>query len=286
MEPGIYYDLTFDQYKSIEAINKSSLDYLEWSPKHLYLKCLDPERKSDEPTPAMKLGSALHSMILEPVAFFDRYIVEPDNPPRRPTSAQRSAKKPSEETITAIEFWDNFDSAARGREILTTDQWEMCKKANLAVRAAPASKILLSTGKPEVTLVWRDLETEVLCKARVDWYKPGVVLDLKSTRSAAPADFGKQVAQLNWHVQAAFYLDGIRALTGQDHIFVFAALEKDEDHPHAAFYYANEMVVERGREIYRKRLGQYAECLKNNDWPGYPDELTELTFPAWALKEA
>lgn len=285
MEPGIYIDLTFDQYKQIPAINKSSLDYLDQSPRHLYLKCLDPKRKTEEPTPAMRLGTALHTMILEPEKFFERYIVEPDDPPRRPTSAQRGAKKPSEDTLCAIEFWDNFDQVASGREVLTTEQWAMCMRSQQAVRASPASKVLFSSGNPEVTLVWLDSETEVLCKARMDWYKPGVIVDLKTTKSASPVDFGKQVAQFDWHVQAAFYLDGIRTLTGTDHIFVFAALEKDEEHPLAAFYYASDASLERGREIYRKRLVQYAECLKNDEWPGYPAELTELTFPAWALKE-
>src|SRR4051812_34967536 len=67
-DPGIYYDLPAKTYHALDACSKSSLDWIaDYSPMHLKWNREHPE----EPTDALKFGSALHTMILEPAKFED-----------------------------------------------------------------------------------------------------------------------------------------------------------------------------------------------------------------------
>src|SRR3954469_7320527 len=223
MECGIYKGLTFTEYRAIPAINKSALDYLHRSPAHLYYNCISPTRpREPASTPAMRLGTAIHARVLEPEKFTRNYVCMPEGR-KRPTVAQVDAKKPSAATVELLEFWDEFDEINAGREVLTAADWVICERIAENVRHNPVAQELFATGDAEVTLVWLDPVENVKCKARVDWLATGVPLDLKSTASAVAKVFGRRAADLNWHIQAAFYSAGIKELTGEDHSFIFGA---------------------------------------------------------------
>lgn len=284
MEPGVYRGLSFEAYLAIEAVNKSSLDFMGQTPAHFFANVLDPAREVRKATPAMELGVAIHSAILEPDKFVELYCCEPIGAPKRPTARQWEAKKPSPETLEAIEFWDNFETVNQGREVLSVSDWVTCQMVKDAVSKHPAGRMLLEVGDPEVVLVWRDPVEGVLCKGRVDWLTPGAIVDFKSTQDAGPEAFSKQVANRGWDVQAAWYADAYKTLTGEEVTFVFGAVEKTK--PFACgFYYAGPDMLEVGRRTYRERLRKFAECKRNQYWPGYPEELTELKLPSWRMKQ-
>ncbi len=284
MKPGIYRGLSFDEYKAIEAVNKSSLDYMEQSPLHFYTHCIDPKRAADAPTEAMQLGTAIHMCLLEPERFRDHYVVEPPGAPRRPTKAQINAKKPAPETIEQIEFWARFDAANKGREVLDREEFETCLDLMRVVKSSDTAQVLLQGGESEVTIVWDDEETGVRCKGRIDRLTPGAILDFKSTQDASKAAFLRQVENMEWDVQSAFYFDGMKAL-GEECAFIFGALEKKPPRV-AKFYAAHDEMLAVGRAIYRKRLKRYALCRKTGEWPGYADEIEDLKPSMWRQKQA
>jgi exodeoxyribonuclease VIII len=109
------------------------------------------------------------------------------------------------------------------------------------------------------------------------------VADLKTTEDASPAAFARSVATYRYHVQAAFYLDGLRACDAQIDAFAFVAVEKTPPYL-VAVYSADEICLARGREEYRADLLTFAECLRTDCWPGYPPFVQPLSLPAWALK--
>lgn len=76
MEPGIYFDLSNDDYHGGPGTNKGLLDVVARSPLHA--KALLDRANDDrpEPTPAMQLGTALHTLVLEPEVFAERYVCE------------------------------------------------------------------------------------------------------------------------------------------------------------------------------------------------------------------
>lgn len=282
MKPGIYYDLTFEQYQAIPAINKSGLDYVMISPAHYqaYLA----EQKNRKETPALALGKAIHCRVLEAKEFEKRYICEPPDAPRRPTSSQINAKKPSPETIDQIKWWNEFDEQAQGRIILSEEHWMICNRIAEQVRKHPAAQEIFARGRSEVTIVWVDPLEQILCKARIDWLTDGILMDVKSAESAAPTEWPRQVRKYNLHVQNAWYIDGWKEVAGEEAMFVFGAYEKEE--PFASgYYYCKPRVIELGRKMYRRALKKYAECLKTGLWPAYSEELLEFDFPEWVFKE-
>ncbi len=267
MKEGIYYDMPAEEYRSIKAANYSGLKYFLQSPAHYWANCRDPEREIKEATPAMKLGSAIHTAVLEPFEFPSRYIVAP-NFDKRTKEGKR--------------LWEEFETENTGKEFITSDQFDVCEGISNAVRKAPAAQVIFESGKPEVVIVWRDPIEDVLCKARLDWYAPGVcIFDPKSCESAKHSDFAKNIANYSYHLQAAMYVEGIAVLTGEILPFIFGAFEKSK--PYAVgFFTADDNMIQIGKAAYRHLLAMYAECERNNEWPSYDDSIQEISLPKWA----
>lgn len=288
MQPGIYSGISNDDYHGGVGISKSGLDVLARSPMHYWAKYLDPNRERREPTPTMKLGTAIHTAVLEPHEFAARYLTVPDDAPRKPTEAQRNAKKPSDDTVAAIEWWDAFHFMANGREILDAKDYEVCQRISERVRSHPTARAVFADGVAEQSVYWEDPETGVLCKCRPDWLPAGgaMIVDLKSTEDASRDAFMRSAWTYRYWVQAAWYLDGIEIATGQrPEAFVFAAFEKSA--PYApAFYFADNEMIQMGRREYRRLLAIMAECQRTGVWPGYDTAVTPLSLPLWALKAA
>ena len=78
--------------------------------------------KKDDPTDAMNDGTLLDCLLYTPSRFESMFYVIPENAPKRPTSAQRKAKKPSDETLAAIYFWDLVAVSGAGKIIVTSAQ--------------------------------------------------------------------------------------------------------------------------------------------------------------------
>lgn len=282
-EPGIYRGESFEEYQSIDAVNNSSLKYMSKSALHFYAKVLDPNREKDEPTPALILGNAVHTKILEPSEFENRYFVVPEDAPKKPTAAQVSAKKPSQDTVFAIEYWVQMMGQNSDKTLLTRDQWDTAHKIHETFMSSKTAQMIFSQGKTEQTLVWEDPIEGVLCKGRADYINDIGIIDIKSTIDARPDEFSRSAYNYDYAMQAAFYVDGYKTLTGEEANFIFACFEKEP--PFACrFYVASEAMLNFGRKKYRALLAQYAKAKKTGIWEGYTDELTTLDLPPWAEK--
>lgn len=269
MKPGVYRGMSFTDYLAIKAVNKSNLDWMRFSPLHFYAFSEAPTCIKDEPTEPMKLGTAIHTALLEPAKFKATYAKAPEGIDRR--------------TKAGKEAWEAFKESAGDREVLTAEQWDKCRRIHETVRVHPSAQALMETGESEVVIIWEDPVEGILCKGRIDWLSD-VILDIKSTDSARADDFAKKVVSYEWHVQAAWYSDGYKLATGKELPFIFGAIEKDE--PFAcAFYSVGERTLELGRELYRRRLRRVAQCRAAGEWPGYTTDIKELRLPAWAEKE-
>ena len=123
-----------------------------------------------------------------------------------------------------------------------------------------------------------------MCKIRPDKLPGnGICVDIKTTDDASPEGFSKSCANYGYHIQAAFYLEGLTRITGEQHdTFVFIAVEKTPPYG-IGVYYASHDFIAKGRELMGKALDIYSECLKTNLWPCYSAEAKELNLPRWAV---
>lgn len=261
-----------DYHADVSRISKSGLDLVAKSPLHYWSKYLDPNREPESPTPALILGSAFHSIVLEPHKFNTEFAVAP---------------KVDRKTSAGKQIWSDFEELNSHKTLLTSDQYDTIQRMRDSVRNHPAVDALLSTGVAEQTLHWTDQATGVPCKARPDWMTArGIIVDLKSTEDASIEAFSRSSYSYRYHVQSAFYLDGLSAQNDGPAFdtFVFVAVEKSP--PFAvAVYVADEQFVTHGRETYMCNLEMYKRCVEKGDWHGYPKQVQTLQLPAYAFKK-
>lgn len=265
---GIYPGMSRAEYHAIKAVNQSLLKQFARSAAHAREYMMHPP----EPTEAMDDGNAIHCAVLEPKRFADTYVVSP--------RFDRRLKADKE-------AWAEFEKNNAGKEIIDEDTMLMCRAITENCYADPViNRILAGKGHSELCVVWTDVETGLRCKALLDCVVKfqgfTFIVDLKSTKDASPEAFGKQCANLGYHEQAAFYLEGLNTIAPMERRFLHLAVEKVRPFC-AAVYELQDDSINAGRFEFRAHLNQYAECLRTNVWPGYPSGITPLNIPVWAM---
>lgn len=298
--PGLFYGVDIADYHRAAGISKTGLDHINKSPASYYAHHLDPARPPEKERAGQLEGNLAHCAILEPDQFDARYVVLPEDAPRKPTAAQWAAKAPSADSKAAMEWWQQFSAANHSRTVITADQHAVAMAQAASVRKIPDVAAALSVGRPEVTAVWTDPETGVLCRCRPDWVHDcgpsGVVLlDIKTYSDASPDEFRRQVARKRYHVQNAFYADGYAQASGRRVLgFVFVAVETEWPFFASATLLTSDRTeltesgplfvggaIEQGRREYQRNLATYKHCTDFNEWPGFP-EIQTIDLPAWA----
>jgi len=259
-------------YHAHPAVSKSGLDLIARSPLHYWARYIDPNRVPTEPTAAMRLGTAVHTLTLEADQFESRYVTAP-NVDRR--------------TKAGKEAWAEWEVEAAGRELITADDRATISRMAEAVWRHPAAAMLLALpGEAETTHMWTDATTGVDCKCRPDWLTGNLIIDLKTTEDASPRGFQRSVATYRYHCQASWYLDGVQASTGtRPDQFIFICVEKKP--PYAVGVYAADAeMIQIGAETAARDLEVYATCKAADAWPSYSDQIEPLSLPAWMRPRA
>ena len=224
------------------------------------------------PTPAMILGTAVHSLVLG--AGPEVVAVDADDWRGK---AAREARAEAE---------------AAGHVPLLREDYARAEAMAEAVLSHPVAGALFdpARGRPEQTLVWQDEELKVWRRAMVDHLphvdgRRPILVDLKTTTDAGPPALGRTVAQYGYHQQAAWYLDGYRALhPGSDPAFLFTFVEKEPPHLVSVIELDQHALIV-GAELNRRALQIYAECKATGTWPGHSPEIELVGLPAWAARQ-
>lgn len=268
---GIYPRMTREQYDTlVERENWSRLKVLGRSPAHYRHALLEPR----EDTSALRNGRANHVAVFEPERFASLVAVW--------DGGRRQSKA-----------WDAFSDANAGKDILTQAEYEQLVGMQRAVRQHPVASQYLRRGQAEVSVLWTHVTESVVglpglamqCKSRLDYLAPEWILDLKTCRDASPMAFGRAAFNLEYHAQAAFYVDAVAAATGKRLPYIIVAAELTPPCV-VQVYRLPEYVLEAGRDRYRSLLYRLAECRREDRWDGYSGEEIELELPRWSGIEA
>lgn len=268
---GVYPKMSWEEYFSLDALNSSTLKLFRRSPAHARQEMLHPRESS----PAQVLGTAIHSAILEPKDFLERYVVPP--------AGDRRTKK-----------WKaamaEFEKEHAGKDFLRQEEMDICTGILASALKHPTLQdILKARGMNEVSLVWDDSESGLVCKGRQDmireWAGWTWVMDIKSCQSAERDSFRRDIYNFGYHNQAAFYLDGLSSLRGpHERRHLLIPVEKEP--PFAlALYELEPEAIQQGRAENRMRMATYKRCKKTGDWPGYHEEVQAIGLPGWAKME-
>lgn len=261
-----------EEYHSAPGISKSHLDTIaSASALHYWQRYINPDREREEPTPAKILGTAIHSIILEPDLFTAGYVPNPG-------IERRSSAGKAE--------YAAFVAENQGKVILSDDDYQACLKVRDAVyRDDLVGALLRAPGKSEQSFWAIDPETGELIKCRFDRMQDGggLALDLKTTEDASPAGFGKSVWNWRYHIQPPWYFDVLDILYGETpKAWAFIAIEKAP--PYACgVYYATDEQMQIGRDQMRRDFLRIVEHRRTNTWPGYTAAGPQpVELPRWA----
>ncbi len=173
-------------------------------------------RKS-EGSPALLLGTALHTAILEPERFATQYACAPSVNLRTNEGKQ---------TLAAFEA----GCAEHGMTPIKRDDFDTVCLMRDSALAYPTVAALLENGVAELSLFWR-MENGLLLKVRPDWLGEFAgapfLLDIKTTDDVL--DFGQSVEKFGYHMQAAFYRLVVEKVFGVAVDFAFCAVGKRPD---------------------------------------------------------
>jgi hypothetical protein len=218
----------------------------------------------------MRLGTAVHTHVLELDQWQQRYITAPDGIDRRYKVGK--------------EAWAAFEAQSEGRTVISREDADLVMAMGRSVFGHPAAAMLLGLpGKAETTHMWTDAATGLQCKCRPDWLTDDgrLIVDLKTTENASPREFARSIAEWRYHVQAAWYLDGLEQATGtRPEQFIFICVEKKA--PFAcAVYAADAEMIAAGAQTAARDLEVLATCKAADAWPGYSDQIEPISLPAW-----
>jgi len=278
--PGIDYDLPADVYHRIEALSAGGAKKLLQSPAHFRLS----REKPSAPTAEMQIGTAIHTGLLEPHLFASTVLRTPTDAPKRPSSTQINAAKPSQATLDAIEWWTQYNASTAGKLVFDAETHDRIQNAIQAVLDHPGASRLLAHGRPEVTMQWVDGKYGIPCKSRTDWQRnDGGKVDLKSTADASPDAAMRAIGSFGYHTQAAHYWAGDEAVLGASPAFwAFVFVETTEPFGVGA-YVLEHAAIRAGMAKMDRAARLYAECMKTGKFPAYSDLIEPINAPRWAL---
>jgi hypothetical protein len=267
-KPGIYHGMDFDTYRKIDAWNWSLIKLLDedrGSPLHVKHK---RETADDDDTASRMFLRAIHALTLEPHRFDEDFSIYDGRRDMRHKSYQdHLAKYP-------------------GTTVLTPKDRDHAQAIADAIRSHPFAGALLKAGRAEVTVVWQDIATGLLCKARIDWLAQGnALIDLKGI-GTAERQVTRLSAQHGYHGQLAHYDSGLQHHGIEPPMVALITYETKPPYDVAVFE------MDRGvpdgslhvGEVMRSEfMEQLADCVRLDHWPGRHLSMKPLTLPSWAL---
>lgn len=240
------------------GLSRSALLKLLESPKHYQHWLLNP----DTPTPRMIFGANAHCALLEPHVFEKKFTYYPK------TEEFQGRSK------AAIQARADFDQVHAGQTILDAEDYERIGKIMEALYRCPEAVELLK-GQKERTKFWTEKTTGLLCKVRPDCLQENRIIDLKITGSGSKDHFLKTAAQLDYQIQAAFYLDAFQLKD-----FIFLCVE-DAEPFEVSIFQLDEESIDLGRRQYLRALQTFQDSTQKKQWGGYPKGVQTLRLPAW-----
>lgn len=267
-----------EEYHGLPGVSITRLKELKRSPKHYRYRCENPAF-----TKPMSLGTAAHCAVLEPERFARQFACWS----RRGESGSLCPSKG--------QYWDAFLATNPGKTIITEDEGLDALALARAVRADPCAMKYLESGEPEVTMRWQfTIETVVTkairkvldCRGRADWLtridgEPYLV-GLKTAKDCRLFPFSKAAAQLGYHLQWAFYLDGYREITGVTPKLREIVVESTAPYD-VVVYDIPEDVILQGRAEYEGLLRLLIDCEDRREWLGAANGIEQiLSLPTWA----
>lgn len=255
----IYKNMPYKKYAETNGFRSHYYKSLAISPATLKYDIEHPMTTTD----SMKIGLGLDDLVTDQSTWFDKYAVIP--------KCDRRTKEGKAQ-------YQAFEESNSGKVVLTEEQHQTIINMMESLERSTIATAFISSALKQSVLHWEDPVTKVMCKARPDGLidQANIIYDLKTTGTYAK-DFRYQLKKLGYGFQAAHYMMGAAAcgITVKD--FVFIVVESFPPYGVQCFRLMDDIVRAATLKA-RELLALYAECAKANQWPGYADQMLDLTL--------
>jgi hypothetical protein len=266
LDTGLHYDVPFQTYAEAAGLNPSKLKEGRKSMKHLrhYVD------HGKEPTPGMKMGTHIHTAILEPKRFFAEALIYGGN-------LTKNTK--------ATKGWKEFEAAcvASLRVGLLPQEMEDLQGVSNAVHSNREAHSLIESMRHEVSMFWHD-HLLGSCKCRIDLLNPdrAAFCDLKSTGSIEPHAMTSTQYKMGTHIQMGWCRWGLQEITGRRiSSALIIAIEQKPPYD-VAVYDMTTAFLDKGMEEAKEIAQRYRIAQSTSNYPGIAGgERLLLDLPGW-----
>lgn len=254
--PGIYSIPAAEYHADTWALSASMLK--DFASDSLMFACryIDKTEPKKESSKAMKMGTLIHAMALEPDTIGEVACVVPTD------YITRSGARSSAAEAVA---WDK-EQEANGIISFMPQEWVYATKAAKAVtERLTAEGFPPSVCKAEQSIYWD--EDGLMCRARLDIMPArNAIVDVKAMASAHPLFVANQVKRLLHWIQQSHYSLGFERHFGEaPGVFAFLVVE-----PMPPFNTSVDILTAKYRQeaIHHTslKMQRYRECLSSGDW--------------------
>jgi len=231
-------------------------------------------RQQQDTSPAMRLGTLVHTLVLEPERLGEEIAVWPDAVTSTRTKAYRDWIASLPAHVLAV----------------SPDEMQRAEAIRDAVLAHDSIASLLSWSEREVSIFWTDAETGIALRARLDIWDDvgGTAADLKTTSETRELEAWHGLVSDRSHpalahVQAALYVDAA-TLAGLRPRDAYSWAVVSTVPPHTTWRFdVNHEVLAAGRRVYRSALRDWAAYLDAGGAGAYrPGGIITPELPGWA----
>lgn len=240
-----------DDFLKGRPLSYSSLKHFRKSPKH-YIQYLT---KAFIPTDATIIGSIVDVIVLTPELLDKRFMLF--NKPNLRTTAGKAE-------MAMIQ-----DSAKANRiTLITQDQLNTAKKCKESLLSVPMSRDLIEGMKQaQIKLQWTDKKRNLPLIGYVDFeshaWGEKFIVDLKTSRTADPDEYAREIVKWNLLTQLGSYLTGYHKMKYQFPYFIFLVVENKEPF-NVSVNFVDDKLASQAKEEFDATLTAFRYCMDND----------------------
>ena len=247
---GIYFQMPEEEYHNIPYFSRSFSEDMNFDCEEAWYRSnLNPNKPEHKTTLAMDIGTAVHSMILEPEIFKRLYVQEPCYADykgveilKNITDLKNFLKTKGEKVKSGINkpelidwvepylhpdtqvIWDNVirdfkvNVEKHGKRILKQGDIEILDGIKESLNLRPEIKNKFQEeGYSEVVIIWEDEFLGLTCKSRLDRLSIDSIIDVKSfsvkNKKKPLTEFlENEIRYQNYNLQSSMYFQGLRTV--------------------------------------------------------------------------
>lgn len=264
LKPGINYCDNATYHGDPTYHSSSGLKLVLEDPIKYYKKYIDVDKEyKSVGSPAMNLGSYVHSLVLEP-----------ENTDKDFAIWTGDVKKGEE--------WKAFSSDNKKKIIIDKKMEALGQILKTSIVTNKQISKLLEGGESEFTYCTQLCGANIKVRADKINLEKNYILDVKTTSKALTKEaLMGTIASLHYDLSAALYIDCFKQINNVPHMDFYFLFVNTKDTLDAQVFKASDALIANGRRKYRKAIKKLKYYLETNAWRS--ESIEEIDIPFWAM---